>query len=93
MNFGKFKVDSLILVDKFDLTQQEQQLYKEIWSAPFDNIHIVEFIKHYLPDKLKEFYYIPHQWLTYDGLILDAASDMFNEALEQPINESNYIYK
>lgn len=88
---GEFKTDNLNLLDKYDLTKDEQKLYRAVYSDKFTNEMIIEFIKDQIPDLLDDFYYLPHQWLEYKGLILDAATKMFNKGLEKPITKHNYI--
>ena len=58
----------------------------------FSNEQIINFIKSgNASESISDFYFLPHQWLEYDGLILDAASDMFNKAMESKISKHNYI--
>lgn len=89
---GEFKTDNLNLLDRRDLTRDERRLYKNLYSDTFTNETIIEFIKDQIPELLIDFYYLPHQWLEYKGLILDAATKMFNKGLEKPITKHNYIH-
>jgi hypothetical protein len=91
MTFGEFKTDNLNLINMRDLTKEERRLYKNLYSDKFTNEMIIEFIKDQMPDSLDDFHYLPHQWLEYDGIILDAASRMFNKGLIKPISKENYI--
>ena len=47
---GEFKTDNLNLLDRRDLTRDEQKLYTAVYSDKFINVMIIEFIKHQMPD-------------------------------------------
>lgn len=92
MKRGTFKTDNLSLIDKNDLTKEDRILYKECGFDVFSNEQIIDFIKGgNASESISDFYFLPHQWLEYEGLILDAASDMFNKAMESKISKRNYI--
>jgi hypothetical protein len=89
---GEFKTDNLKLIDKRDLTPSERKHYRNVYSDIFTNEMIIQFIEDGNAGfSIEEFYYLPHQWLEYDNLILDAASDMFNKGMEGKITKHNYI--
>lgn len=75
--YGLYRVDSYLgWLDEEDFTDEElAQIEKEYGG---NNRYSLEKFVRSLPEREQEQYlYIPHYFLLLDGLILDAASDMF----------------
>jgi DNA-binding GntR family transcriptional regulator len=75
--YGLYLVDSYLgWLDEEDFTDEElAQIEKEYGG---NNRYSLEKFVRSLPEREQEQYlYIPHYFLILDGLILDAASDMF----------------
>ena len=75
--YGLYRVDSYLgWLDEDDFTDEELAQIEKEYSG--NNRHSLEAFVRSLPENEQEQYlYIPHWFLLLDGLILDAASDMF----------------
>lgn len=77
--YGLYRVDSYRnWLDPEDFTDEELDRIKETYGEKYTRKDMEKYVDS-LPEEEKEQYlYIPHQFLVLDGLILDAASDMFS---------------
>ena len=81
---GNYNVDSLDLVDKYDLTRDQRTHCKQ----EFGNLNkdsVKEYIKQYLNEE--DFYIYPHTYLRCENLILDAAFLMFKKYVNENTKE------
>lgn len=75
---GLYRVDSYRnWLDPDDFTDEELDRIKEAYGEKYTRKDLERYVDS-LPEKeRKQYLYIPHQFLILDGLVLDAASDMF----------------
>lgn len=79
---GLYKVDTFKgWLDENDFTEEELDLIEKKFGDTYRD-SLEKFVES-LPQKDQAFYYyIPHVFLKCDKLIIDAASDMFNEMIK-----------
>ena len=90
--YGLYKVDNIEnWLDEEDFTEDELDLI----SNKFGNTYrddLESYVKSLPLDKQKEYLYIPHVFLIVGNLILDAASDMFNDMISKQ-SKFRYFYE
>lgn len=85
---GKFRTDNLNLLDRLDLTK-EQRLEAKQQYGDLTNASVQKYI--YKNLDWQDYYKLPHYWIEYKGLILDASNKMFLKGIQGPITKKNYI--
>lgn len=76
--YGLFRVDSYRnWLDPEDFTDEELNRIKETYGEKYTRKDMEKYVDSLPEEEKKQYLYIPHQFLILDGLILDAASDMF----------------
>lgn len=85
MIHGHYKVDDLSIVDKNDLTKTERAECINQFGDTSKSSVKQYILNNFSEDKINDFYIYPHMYLKVNNLILDAASKMFSNY----VNENN----
>ena len=76
--YGLYRVDSYRnWLDLEDFTDNELDRIKEAYGEKLTRKDLEKYVDSLPEEERRQYLYIPHQFLVLDGLILDAASDMF----------------
>ena len=89
--YGLYKVNTFIgWLDENDFTDDElSKIYKKYGGTYREDLE--NYVKSLPENEQKIYYYIPHEFLLYKNIILDAASDMFLEFVDKN-SKFRYFY-
>jgi hypothetical protein len=83
--YGLYKVDTFKdWLDEEDFTEEELDLIEKKFGDTYRD-SLEAYVESLSKKEQAFYYYIPHMFILCDGLIIDAASDMFNKM----VNEQN----
>lgn len=89
---GLYKVDTIKdWLDEEDFTEEELDLIEKKFGDTYRD-SLEAYVESLPKNEQNFYYYIPHVFLLCDGLIIDAASDMFNKMIKSQ-NKFRYYSK